>query len=186
MARYVVIVDTSGSMYCCKTNLTTYVNAIIDGLIFTGNEIALMSFSNDVHILSYYTNNSGNLNTLVNGLVFTGMTALNDAILTGLVFENPRPDGLLVFSDHGDNASDAKEADWANLAATLGINVTLVPPSNSTYTCTCFGLVRFFTKKPITMKMAQANANAIAKRVKSAKVIVDPEDFMKLVPKPKK
>jgi hypothetical protein len=186
MAKYVVIMDTSGSMYCCKTNLKTYVNAIIDGLIFTGNEIALMSFGNDVHILSYYTNNAGNLNTLVDGLVFTGMTAFNDAILTGLVFENPRPDALLVFSDHGENASDASETDWSNLSATLGIDVILVPPSDSTYTCSCFGLVRFFTKKPITMKMAQANANAIAKKVKRAKVIVEPEDFLKLMPKQKK
>jgi hypothetical protein len=167
-------------------NLKPYVNAIIDGLILTGNEIALMSFSYDVHILSYYTDNAVDLNALVNGLTFSGMTALNDAILTGLVFENPRPNGLLVFSDQGENASDARETDWSNLAATLGINVTLVPPSDSTYTSTCYGLARFFTKKPITMKMAQVNAHEIAKRVKMAKVIVDPKDFLVLLPKPKK
>jgi hypothetical protein len=186
MSKFVVIVDTSGSMYCCKTNLKPYVNAVVDGLILTGNEIALMSFSNDVHILSHYTNNAVHLNALVDGLFFSGLTAYNDAILTGLVFENPRPKALLVFSDHGENASDASEADWSNLSATLGIDVTLIPPSDSTYTCTCFGLVRFFTKKPITIKMAQSNANAIAKRVKRAKVIVDPEDFLMLLPKPAK
>lgn len=36
------------------------------------------------------------------------------------------------------------------------------------------------------MKMALANANAIAKRVKMAKVIVNPEDFLKLIEQPKK
>ncbi len=180
MSRYVVIVDTSGSMHGCQNNLKPYVNAIIDGLIITGNEVALMSFSNDVHIRSHYTTIASDLNNMVNGLSFSGLTAFNDAIITGLVFENPRPDALLVFTDGGDNASDASKTDLTDLSNSLNINVHLVPPSDDTYTCSGFKLAPLFTTNVIPMKKAQANAHAIAERVKRAKVILEPEDILQL------
>lgn len=184
MERFVFVVDTSGSMKCHETSLKDYLKVLIDAFTVWGtgdDKIALVSFSNDVSIQSHYTKNATELKNVVNGLVFAGLTAFDDAILTGLVFENPKPDTFLVFSDSGDNCSDAEEAVWSSLASALGITVTIIPPSDNTYKGNCT-FRRYFTLNPITPKMAIANAMQIAGRVKMAKVIQKSEDLVMLKP----
>lgn len=190
MTKYVFIIDTSGSMYCYMANLKTYVKALIDGYTLWGtsteNKIALISFSSDVYIKSYYKNDNIALKNLVDGLSCSGMTAMHDAILTGLVFENPPPDYLLVFSELHDNSSDASQTDWSNLSSptALDIPVILCTPSPGTYTADCFGLAPLFTTKVVTVQMAAAKAMEISKAVKTVKVFSKPEDFLELKPRP--
>lgn len=191
MGRYVLVVDTSGSMYCYMTELKKYLKTFIDGLTAMGqssqNQIALVSFANKVDILHHYTHNPAPLKALVDGLTAGGMTAYEDGILVGLVCEYERPDEMFVFSDEGENSSDAKEADWNEIAdryriANPSFSVNLVPPSEGTYQADCFRFARFFTAKPISMKMAVTSANAIAKRVKTARVISTAEDLLRVKP----
>lgn len=191
MGRYVLVVDTSGSMYCYMTELKKYLKTLIDGLTAMGqssqNQIALVSFASEVDILQHYTHNPTTLKTLVDGLTAGGMTACNDGILVGLVCEYERPDELFVFSDDGENSSDAKEADWTEIADRYRVDnpsfsVNLVPPSEDTYGADCFRFARFFTAKPISMSMAVTSAKAIAKRVKTARVVSTAEDLLRLKP----
>ena len=191
MGRYVLVVDTSGSMYCYMTELKKYLKTFIDGLTAMGqssqNQIALVSFANNVDILHHYTHNPAPLKALVDGLTAGGMTAMEDGILVGLVCEYERPDELFVFSDDGENSSNAKEADWNEIAnrykaANPSFSVNLVTPSEGTYQADCFRFARFFTAKPISIKMAVTSANAIAKRVKTARVISTAEDLLRLKP----
>ena len=184
LERYVFVVDTSGSMKCHETALKNYLKTLIDAFTMWGTSvddmIALVSFSNDVYIESYYDNQAAELKNKVNALDFFGGTALNDGILVGLTFENPKPDYFFVFSDGGDNVSDAKVEHYENVKDHLNIVPIMVPPSDDTYKGDC-RYSAYYTIAPITVKMAVANVEKLAKRLKG-KVILRPEDLLKLKP----
>lgn len=183
MAKYVVLVDTSGSMRCYLERLKDVLKEYwLDWLIGSSpkNDVALVSFSNDVSILSHYTQDIGSLRTLVDGLTSGGLTAFNDAILVGLVFENPKPDALYVWSDEHDTCSDASETNWSDLSTTLGIDVNLCPPYDWMRDPNCWHMAVVITPRLVTASMALAKAKGIAERVKRVKVIEKPQDFLKL------
>lgn len=184
MERYVLVVDTSGSMRCHEIALKNYLKVLIDAFTMWGNgpdEVALVSFSNDVYIQSHYTKNAAELKNKVDELVFGGLTAFDDAILVGLTFENPPPDYIHVFSDDGENNSDAEEEHWSSVASHMGLHVDQHPPSDDTYKGDC-RYAPYFTPNPITLPMAMANVRAVAKRVKMVRVITGPEDLLKFKP----
>ena len=187
MEKSVLVVDTSGSMKCHEIALKNYLKLLIDAFTHFGrgpDEVALVSFSNDVSIESKYGSGEDHvaeLKNLVDALHFGGLTSFNDGILVGLTFENPKPDYVHVFSDSGDNCSDATEDHWSSVASHMGILVHQHPPSDDTYRGDC-RYARYFTTTPITLQMAKANVLAVAKRVKMAKVITGPEDLMKFKP----
>lgn len=184
MERYVFVVDTSGSMKCHETALKNYLKALIDAFTMWGSgpdEVALVSFSNDVRIESHYDDDNIELKNLVDALHFGGLTSLNDGILVGLTFENPKPDYVHVFSDDGDNRSDAKEEHWSSVASHMNLYVDQHPPSENTYMGDC-RYARYYTTNPITLPMAMANVRAVAKRVKMVRVITGPDDLLNFKP----
>ena len=184
MERYVLVVDTSGSMKCHETALKNYLKALIDAFTMWGqgpDEVALVSFNNDVRIESHYDDDNDKLKNLVDALHFGGLTSLNDGILVGLTFENPKPDYLHVFSDDGDNHSDATEQHWSNVASHMNLYVDQHPPSENTYKGDC-RYAGYYTTTPITLQMAMANVRAVAKRVKMVRVITSPEHLLKFKP----
>lgn len=183
MARYMVLVDTSGSMRCKLKRLKSFLKDYwLDWLIGYPpvNDVALISFSNDVNILSHYTRDIECLKTLIDGLVSGGLTAFHDAVLTGLVFEHPRADALFVWSDQHDTCSDASEATWSGLSNTLGIDVNLCLPYDWLEDPECSRIATLVITRVVTPKMALTKAESIARRVKTARVIQKPEDFLKL------
>lgn len=130
-----VLVDISGSMTSYLTMLKWYLRNIWLPWRINhppGSEIALISFCNDVCINSHYTTNLPTLQTEIGGLVPSGcggpMTSLYDAILVGLVFEDPKPDALYVWSDLHDTKSDSSVENWKRKAKELDIPVYLCPP----------------------------------------------------------
>lgn len=185
MAKYAVLVDTSGSMRCYLETLKDVLRSYwLDWLMGSppANDVALISFNNDVSILSHYTQDVDNLKTLVDGLVSSGQTAFNDAILVGLVFEHPRADALFVWSDQHDTCSDASETIWADLSNALGVDVNLCPPYDWMRDPVCWYFVPVIIPRVVTIQMAMVKAKEIATRVKTAKVIEKPERFLKLKP----
>jgi len=145
------------------------------------DEVALVSFNKDVRIESHYDDDNNKLKNLVDALQFGGLTSFNDGILVGLTFENPKPDYIHVFSDDGENSSDAKEEHWSSVASHMSLYVNQHPPSENTYRGNC-RYARYYTINPITLPMAMANVRAVAKRVKMVRVIASPEDLLKFKP----
>ena len=150
------------------------------------NEVALISFSNDVCVQSHYTTDLSCLQTLIDGLVVNGcdgpMTALYDAIIVGLVFESPKPDELFVWSDLGDTNSDASESDWQALANSLGITVNLCPPYDWLQDPNCQYYAVLVTPKITLIPYAKSLelANKISAKVEKLNIVKTPEDFLKL------
>lgn len=179
MGNVVVVIDTSGSMYSKLGNIKTFMESFLEFMILMGHKIALVSFSNDVHIESYYTTNLAQLMTQVNGLSASGCTALFDAILVGLVFENPRADFLVVFSDGHDNCSDSGEENWQTKADELGISV--IPyPLDGFEDSKLVPYAGAYTKRLVTVPEAAKKWLDIAGRVKAVKIVKKPEDFVRL------
>ena len=152
----------------------------------SANEIALIAVNNKVNILSYYSQNISDLKAKVDTLVSGGLTAINDAILVGLVFENPKPDEIYVWSDLHDTCSDAPEATWTNLSSSLGVNINLTPPYDWMRDPTCWHMVAIATPRIVTAQMALAKIKAISSRVPTVKAIEKPADFIKAIPFKKK
>jgi len=188
MARYVVLVDISGSMTCKLKILKEFLqNYWLPWLMGTPptNEVALISFSNDVCVLSRYTTDIVALKNLISGLATSGcggpMTSLYDAIIVGLVFENPKPHGLYVWSDLGDTQSDASASDWQGLANSLAIPVNLCPPYPWMEDPNCRQMAVIVTPPIKVIPYAQSLqlATKITAKLELARVIKDPQEFPK-------
>ena len=151
----------------------------------------MISFSNDVCVLSNYTTDIVALKNLIGGLVTSGcggsMTSLHDAIIVGLVFENPKPDELYVWSDMGDTQSDASESNWVDLANSLSIPVNLCPPYPWMQDPNCMQMAVVVRQpiKVISFVNSLQLAGNIQKRLKVARVFKDPQDFLKTKVPPK-
>lgn len=199
MTNYVVLVDTSNSMACYLDNIKEELNEnFLDWLSERDSpprphRIALISFNDDVHILSHHTRDVDSLKPLVDGLERGGATAYHDAILVGLVFGYPRNDELWVWSDHHDTCSDASEATWKDLSDALGVDVELEAPKPwwqkpgcTTPTEWQMAEVTPEAAIEVTFEMAVKKAEEIAARVPRAMLIRKPEDRLKLKPVKKK
>jgi hypothetical protein len=195
MSRYVVLVDISGSMRCKIAKLKDFLKDYwLPWLMGSPpvNEVALISFSNDVCVESHYTTNLGDLQTLVDGFVTSGcdgpMTSLYDAIIAGLVFEEPKPYELFVWSDMGDTISDASATDWQNLANSLSIPVNLCPPYDWLEDPNCPLMAVLVTPpiKIIPFAKSLSIAKEITSKVERVKVFESPEKFLELKPAKRK
>ena len=149
------------------------------------NEVALISFSSDVCVLSNYTTDIVTLKNLIGGLATSGcggpMTSLWDAIIVGLVFENPKPDALYVWSDWGDTQSDASQSNMEDLATSLDIpvNICLPYPWMQDPNCMQMAVVVLPPIKAIPFAKSMELASNIQKRLKVARVIQDPKEFLR-------
>jgi hypothetical protein len=191
MAEYVVLVDISGSMRCKLKILKDFLKTYwLPWLMETPpvNDVALIAFSNDVCVLSRYTKDLSCLQTLIDGLVTSGcggaMTSLYDAIIVGLVFEDPKPDALYVWSDLADTRSDSSNSDWTNLANSIGLgvgSVHLCPPYPWMEDPNCPRMAVLVKPpiKAIPFKRSLALAKEITKISKVARAIEAPEQFLK-------
>lgn len=189
MSRIVVLVDVSNSMRCKLENMKKWLKEYWLPYIMGSpptNEVALISFSNDVCVQSHYTTDLSCLQALVDGLVVSGcdgpMTSLYDAIIVGLVFESPIPDELYVWSDLGDTNSDASETDWQDLANSLGITVNLCPPYEwlQDPNCVHYAVIAIPKIKLIPYAKSLDIATKFSKKVEKLNIIKTPEDIVKL------
>ncbi|HEU4320768.1 MAG TPA: type II secretion system F family protein [Acidimicrobiia bacterium] len=76
------------------------------------DRIAILSFADEVLVLSGFTNNKDALNATINSIVADGETSFNDAVIRGIqMFDEPGASNLLgnliVLSDGEDTASEA-------------------------------------------------------------------------------
>ena len=191
MSRFVVLLDVSGSMTCklglLKQWMIDYWLPYIMGPSPTP-EVALIAFSNDVHIKSYYTTNINDLKQKIANTALSScggpMTSLYDAIITGLTFENPKPDKLFVWSDLGDTQSDASESDWQSLANSVDVEVDLCIPYEwmQDQNCSQFMVIAtpVITLIPIAQTLRTAKKWSAA--VKKLNVIEKPEQFLEVLP----
>jgi hypothetical protein len=179
MKGIVVVMDVSGSMWSYLENIKKFLPSFFQFLVNMGYHIGLVSFSNDVYIKSYYTQNMTELKDRVEELTTINLTSLYDAILVGLVYENPHPEYLIVFSDGGDNCSDSDLNDWQTMATTL--NIPVIPyPLDGFQDPNLVPYASAFTKKVITVPEAAKIWKEIAGKVKTVKIMKKPEDFLEL------
>lgn len=108
----VLVIDASGSM--AGEPIAAAQQAAKDFVAQARAEdrVAIITFANDVQVLSGFTNNKEALNATIDAIVADGETAFNDGVIQGvLMFDEPSADNLLpnmiVLSDGADTASSA-------------------------------------------------------------------------------
>lgn len=187
MAKYVLIVDVSGSMRCKLKNLK---EMLADDWVPwrigspANNEVALISFCNDVCINSYYSNDVKDLQNRVMNLSLNSCggsgTALYDAIIVGLTFESPKPDAIYVWSDLQDNDSHASEMDYINLANSIGITINLCPAYEWMQDPHCPYITPLvnYPFKPIQFSTSVAIAKRFASKLNNSRVIENPTQLI--------
>jgi hypothetical protein len=183
----VLLVDCSGSMLCKLNKMKEFLAEFWLPWRMGSpvkNQVALISFGNDVVVNSRYTSDLASLQTMVKNLT-TGcaggsLTSLYDAIIVASVFESPKPDGIYVWSDLQDTCSDAKEADYVNLANSVGVSYNLCPPYEwmQDPNCPYFSIIVTFPYRPIAYAHSVKIATALAGKLKMAKVIEKPEHLL--------
>lgn len=108
----VLAIDASGSMSgapldAAKTAAVSFIDQARPE-----DRIAVVSFADDVQVLSGFTNNKDSLRTTVEGITAGGETSFNDAVIQGVeMFNAPNAADLLanmiVLTDGDDTASEA-------------------------------------------------------------------------------
>ncbi|MBW3666875.1 MAG: VWA domain-containing protein, partial [Actinobacteria bacterium] len=108
----VLVIDASGSMAGAPMDAAK--TAAIDFISQAGpgDQIALVAFSDQVTVLSGFTNNLDALNGLINGIEATGETAFNDAVIQGAELFGAASareflPNMIVLTDGEDTASTA-------------------------------------------------------------------------------
>lgn len=111
-AGVVMAIDASGSMAgapleAAKTAAKSFVSQAR-----AEDRIALVTFADDVQVISGFTNNTEVLNGLIDGIEAAGETAFNDGVVKGVeLYEQPSADSLLphmiVLTDGEDTVSTA-------------------------------------------------------------------------------
>lgn len=130
MGNQVLVVDCSGSMRNVMSELkeTLHDEWLSFHLTEQGpNKIAIVAFGNDVHIKTHYTDDltvlQDHVMSLSSGCCGGGMTSLWDALITSLVFDDPQPDIIYVWTDGSDTQSNATQNDYETLANSLGVPI---------------------------------------------------------------
>lgn len=185
MANYVLTIDCSSSI---RKALTEIKNDVINEWIpwrlsHEGpNNLALVAFGSDVYIKSHFTNNlqdiTGLVASLYNGCCGGYMTSLYDAIIVSLLFEDPKPNGITVWTDGNDTRSNASLNEYEILASSLNVPIDFpeIPEhwwdedaiTWANYYKPILGETIFLRKEYI------ASMGKITKNVKKARVISDP------------
>lgn len=122
----VLVIDTSGSMEGEPMESAISAAQSFVDQARAEDRIAIVSFSDDVHVLSGFTGNKQSLNTTLSGLTAEGETAFNDAVIRGIeMFNEASADNLLpnmiVLTDGEDTSSEATFGDA--VAAVEGTDV---------------------------------------------------------------
>ncbi|NVM56271.1 MAG: VWA domain-containing protein [Candidatus Helarchaeota archaeon] len=188
MVNKVLLLDTSGSMWLYWTNLSFIVkNMYLPMMVGSSDNVAIVSFNEQVFIKSKYTRDLASLQTIVDGLSPWGGTAFNDAMLVALVFENPCPDEIHVWSDYGDNSSCSDGKNYKEKVDEMDVDLILNQPEEwmKSTSVQNYGPITLYPLLPaaerfVAVESALVKAKEIAKRVKKAKVIEKPEDLLKL------
>ncbi len=122
----VLVIDASGSMEGAPIESAKAAATSFIAQARTEDRIAIVSFADQVQVLSGFTNNKDALNQAVGAIVAAGETAFNDGVIQGIsMFADANAADLLpnmvVLSDGDDTASEAtlEEA----VAAVEGSNV---------------------------------------------------------------
>jgi len=126
-----IVVDKSGSMsdYNSMQQVKNAINSLISYIDFsTGDRIEIISFDDYVYLEQGFTSNASDLRSAVNGLYPGGMTALYDAIYSGL-YQSYYEDGakcVIAFTDGMENYSSYTYDDIVRLSKETGIPVYIV------------------------------------------------------------
>jgi tight adherence protein B len=127
----VMVIDASGSMAgapieAAKAAATSFVEQARPE-----DRVAIVSFADEVQVLSGFTNNKESLNAAITAIVADGETAFNDGVIQGIaMFDAATADNLLgnmiVLSDGDDTAStstleEATAAVGASAVRTFGV-----------------------------------------------------------------
>lgn len=188
MVNKVLVLDTSGSMWLYWTHLSDIVkNMYLPWMMGSSDNVAFVSFNQQVYIRSKYTRDLASLQTIVDGLSPSGGTAVNDAMLVALVFEYPCPDEIHVWSDYSENSSCSDDNNYKEKANELDIDIILNQPEDWMISTTYqrYGPTILYPLLPkaetfIKAETVLAKAKDIAKVVKRARVIEKPEDLMRI------
>ncbi len=187
MGRYILLVDISGSMRCKLKKLK---DMLADDWIPwrmgspITNEVALISFSNDVCVNSHYTTDLASLQNMVRNLTLGGcggyQTSLYDAIIVATVVESPKPNEIYIWSDLQDTNSDASQSAYVNLANSVGVTYNLCVPYEWMEDPNCYrvGILAPYPFKPVRFVQSAKFAKSLAQKMKMAKVIEKPEQFI--------
>ena len=108
----VLVIDASGSMAGEPIESAQAAAKSFIAQARPEDRVALVTFANNVQVLSGFTNNKDALNAAVDAIVADGETAFNDGVIQGVaMFDEPSSDNLLpnmiVLSDGADTASNA-------------------------------------------------------------------------------
>lgn len=172
MGKFVIVIDVSGSMFCKLKNLIRFLGDWIPlKLKQVTNEIALVSFSDNVQIDSQYTSIPQDLVEIL-GNIFKNREArargssVLDAIIEAAGI-SPTANEIYVFSDFDDNESKASAEDCAKELHSKEVGkLTLVPPLDIWEDPACPNSNAFknvFISKPYKLiKYSQAKENALS------------------------
>ncbi|MCR5726495.1 MAG: YARHG domain-containing protein [Lachnospiraceae bacterium] len=126
-----LIVDRSGSMteHNAMQQVKNAINYLIDNMNLSGGDrLEIMSFDDYVYLEQAFTSNKSELKNAVNNIYPVGMTALYDAIYSGL-YQSYYEEGskcVIAFTDGLENASSYTFDDIVALSNNTGIPVYIV------------------------------------------------------------
>jgi hypothetical protein len=152
------------------------------------NKVGLIGFGNEVHILSYYTNDLQELRNQVNALsvnCFGYRTALWDALITALVYEDPKPNGITIYSDMNNNQSSINETEFNQVSTRVNVPLDIleIPEhwTNDYQTNWINGYSAFLPLEPLLMYVDYRKSVAqTVESITAARLVKNPKDLFKI------
>jgi VWFA-related protein len=131
-----LVLDLSGSVQGeALAQLKRAANALVDGLV-PADRVALLTFSKTVEVRQELTNNFPAFKAALAEATPSGNTALYDAVLKAISMREPKDNRaiVVVFTDEGDNASNATKKDVVDAAERSDVTGygVLAPAARST------------------------------------------------------
>ena len=190
MGNYILVIDCSGSMRNALPEIKN--DAANEWLPWRltqdgPNKVGLVAFGTDVCIKSYYSDDLQSLQNMVNSLTSSccggGMTSLWDAMIVALLYEDPKPDEITLWTDMGDNKSSATQSEHTSLANRLNIPMDFheIPEHWWDDDMNTWSNAYILLGSEMIMKRAEyvKSLASIEEAVKSARVIRNPSLLMR-------